>query len=137
MGAKSFLTARLMECWAHGQDVADALGLERSPSERLAHICRLGFITRRWSYVNRGEEMPDVAVRVELEAPGGATWTFGEDDAAETITGPAADFCLVVTQRRHLDDTNLVVDGDAAREWMSKAQIFAGPPTDGPPARRR
>ena len=132
MGAKSFLTARLMECWAHGQDIADALGVERAPTDRLAHICRLGFITRGWSYANRGEEQPAAGVRVELTAPGGATWTFGDDDAPESVVGSAEDFCLVVTQRRHVDDTGLAVFGPAAREWMLKAQAFAGPPTAGP-----
>ena len=71
-------------------------------------------------------------MRVELIAPSGDTWTFGPDDAAESITGPAADFCLVVTQRRHVDDTDLTVVGDAARDWMRKAQAFAGGPTDPP-----
>lgn len=140
MGAKSFLTARLMECWAHGQDVVDALqgaGIpaERPATDRLAHIARLGFITRGWTYANRGEEAPAAPVRVALDAPGGDTWTYGPDDAAESVTGPALDFCLVVTQRRHVDDTDLVVSGDAARDWMHKAQAFAGPPTDGPPVR--
>ncbi len=58
MGSKSFLTARLMECWAHGQNVADAVGVEREPTDRLQHIARLGFNTRGWSYVNRGLEVP-------------------------------------------------------------------------------
>jgi len=132
MGAKSFLTSRLMECWAHGQDVVDAVDGFRQPTDRLAHIARLGFITRGWTYANRGEEAPATPVSVELDAPSGARWAFGPDDAPESVTGPAEDFCLVVTQRRHIDDTTLVTDGDAARDWMEKAQAFAGPPTDGP-----
>jgi len=132
MGAKSFLTARLMECWAHGQDVVDAVGGSRLATDRLAHIARLGFITRGWTYANRGEEAPAAPVRVELDAPSGERWAFGPDDAADVVRGPAEDFCLVVTQRRHVDDTSLEVDGDAARDWMAKAQAFAGPPTDGP-----
>jgi uncharacterized protein (TIGR03084 family) len=135
MGAKSFLTARLMECWAHGQDVVDAVGGSRTPTDRLAHIARLGFITRGWTYANRGDDAPATPVRVVLDAPSGEQWTFGPDDATETIAGPAEDFCLVVTQRRHVDDTALVTDGPAARDWMEKAQAFAGPPTDGPPVR--
>jgi uncharacterized protein (TIGR03084 family) len=133
MGAKSFLTARLMECWAHGQDVVDAVDGSRPATDRLAHIARLGFITRGWTYVNRGEEPPATPVRVVLDAPDGGQWTFGPDDAAESVTGPALDFCLVVTQRRNVDDTALVVTGDAAQDWMRKAQAFAGPATDGPP----
>jgi uncharacterized protein (TIGR03084 family) len=135
MGAKSFLTARLMEAWAHGQDIADAVGAERPPTRRLRHIAQLGFITRGWTYANRGLEMPDASVRVDLRSPSGEVWSFGPDDAAESIEGPALDFCLVTTQRRHVDDTALVVSGPAARDWMEKAQLFAGPPSDGPAAR--
>ena len=135
MGAKSFLTARLMECWAHGQDVADALGVERAATDRLRHVARLGVLTRGWSYVNRGLEPPAGDVRVELTGPSGALWRFGSDDAAGVVTGPALDFCLVVTQRRHPDDTALRVTGDVARDWLERAQAFAGPPTDGPAPR--
>ncbi len=132
MGAKSFLTARLMETWAHGQDIVDAVGASRAPTDRLRHIAQLGYITRGWTYLNRRLEVPDVAVRVELVAPGGGVWQFGPEDAPESVVGPAEDFCLVVTQRRHVDDTDLQVTGDAARDWMLKAQAFAGTPTDGP-----
>ena len=137
MGAKSFLTARLMEAWAHGQDVVDAISIAggdaaREPTDRLRHISQLGFITRGWTYVNRGLDVPPAPVRVELVAPSGDTWRFGPEDASESIVGPALDFCLVTTQRRHVDDTTLVVTGSAARDWMEKAQLFAGPPSDGP-----
>jgi hypothetical protein len=47
------------------------------------------------------------------------------------VTGTALDFCLAVTQRRHLDDTALKVKGPAATEWMSIAQAFAGAPGGG------
>ncbi len=136
MGSKSFLTARLMEAWAHGQDVIDAIGATREPTDRLRHISQLGFITRGWTYINRGLDVPSTPVRVELSAPSGDTWNFGPDDAAESVVGPALDFCLVTTQRRHVDDTALVVDGASARDWMEKAQLFAGPPSDGPPPRQ-
>ncbi|MFP5321278.1 MAG: TIGR03084 family metal-binding protein, partial [Acidimicrobiia bacterium] len=132
MGAKSFVTARLMECWAHGQDVVDAVGGSRPATDRLAHIVRLGVITRGWTYANRGEEPPAAEVRVDLGAPSGERWTFVPARAADVVTGPAEDFCLVVTQRRHVDDTALDVRGPAARDWMEKAQAFAGPPTQRP-----
>jgi uncharacterized protein (TIGR03084 family) len=139
MGSKSFLTARLMEVWAHGQDIIDAVDATREPTDRLRHIAQLGFITRGWTYANRGLDVPSTPVRVELTAPSGDTWSFGPDPstdpAAESIVGPALDFCLVTTQRRHVDDTELVVTGDSARDWMEKAQLFAGPPTDGPAPR--
>jgi uncharacterized protein (TIGR03084 family) len=135
MGAKSFLTARLMETWAHGQDVVDAVGATRPATDRLRHIAQLGVITRGWSYANRGLAAPDAPVHVALTAPSGAAWTWGAADAADRISGPAEDFCLVVTQRRNVADTALQVEGDAAREWMRYAQAFAGAATDGPPPR--
>ena len=134
MSAKSFLTARLMECWAHGQDVVDAVGATRPATDRVRHIAQLGFITRGWTYANRGLEAPATEVRLELEAPSGEALRYGPEHAADVVTGPALDFCLVVTQRRHVDDTALVVRGDAARDWLERAQAFAGPPSDGPRA---
>ncbi len=136
MGAKSFLTARLMECWAHGTDVADALGVHRPATGRLRHIARLGYLTRAWSYVNRGLAAPTVEVRLELHGPDGERWTFGPErgTGVEVVTGPALDFCLVVTQRRHVADTAVRAGGPASADWLGKAQAFAGPPTDGPPA---
>jgi uncharacterized protein (TIGR03084 family) len=134
MGAKSFLTARLMETWAHGVDVVDALGVQRPPSKRLRHVAQLGYITRGWSYSVRGEKAPDGEVRVELSGPSGETWSWGNEDADDTVRGPAEDFCLVVTQRRHLDDTALET-GPLGRHWLVRAQAFAGGPTDGPKPR--
>jgi uncharacterized protein (TIGR03084 family) len=131
MSPASFATARLMEYWAHGQDVADALGVRRTPTARLRHICHLGLRTRGFSYSNRGLTPPDVPVAVELEAPDGSTWTYGEPSAQERVTGTAEDFCLLVTQRRHRGDTALVASGTTAQEWLGIAQCFAGPPGPG------
>ena len=133
MSPASFATARLMEYWAHGQDVADALGVVREPTARLRHICHLGFRTRGFSYVNRGLTPPDEPVAAELTAPDGTTWTFG--DAAQKVTGPALDFCLLVTQRRHRADLDLTAHGAAADSWLDVAQAFAGPPGPGRTAR--
>jgi uncharacterized protein (TIGR03084 family) len=134
MSARSFATARLMETWAHGQDVYDVLDKKRPVSPGLRHIAHLGVKTFGWSFSVRGMEVPDTAVRVELTAPTGAPWTWGDAATAEKIAGPAEDFCLVVTQRRHVDDTALACTGDTARRWMLVAQAFAGPPDNGPPA---
>ncbi len=131
MSAASFLTARLMETWAHGQDVADALGRERTPTDRLRHVAHLGVITRPHSYLVRGLDVPDGDVRVELTLPSGAVRTWGPDDADDLVRGSALDFCLVVVQRRHVDDTELEVRGPAASEWMRVAQAYAGEPGTG------
>ncbi|MBL7173158.1 MAG: TIGR03084 family protein [Desulfobacteraceae bacterium] len=132
MSARSKATARIMETWAHAQDVVDTLGIERGPTDRLRHVVHIGVTTFGWSYVNRGLEVPDVAVRLELISPSGDLWTWGPEDASDSIKGQAEDFCLVVVQRRHMDDTRLEVKGDVARNWMLVAQAFAGPPVDRP-----
>ena len=126
MSALSFATARLMETWAHGQDVADALGIVRVPTDRLRHIAHLGVATFGWSYTVRGMQVPDAPVRVELTSPAGEPWTWGPETAENIVKGPAEDFCLVVVQRRHPADTRLVIKGATAREWMSLAQTYAG-----------
>jgi len=132
MSALSFATARLMETWAHGQDIFDAQKVKRAPTDRLRHIAHLGVTTFGWSHIVRGLEIPQTPVRVELAAPSGELWTWGPEDSSQRITGPAEGFCLVVVQRRHVDDTALETEGDTARDWMLKAQCFAGPPEDGP-----
>ncbi|MEL7155652.1 MAG: TIGR03084 family metal-binding protein [Actinomycetota bacterium] len=129
MSALSFATARLMETWSHGQDVADAVGAAWPVTDRLRHVAHIGVTTRGWSYVNRGMTPPDGPVRVELTAPSGELWTWGPEDAADRVTGLAVDFCLVATQRRHPSDTALVTEGALAEEWIGIAQAFAGPPT--------
>jgi uncharacterized protein (TIGR03084 family) len=131
MAARSFITARLMETWAHGQDIRDALGLAPEVSARLRHVAHIGVRARPFAYATNKRPLPDVEVRVELSAPDATVWAWGSDAAEDIVRGPAVDFCLVVTQRRHVADTSLVVQGSAAKEWMSIAQAFAGPPGPG------
>ena len=133
MGLASSITARLMETWAHAQDIYDALGLDREPTGRLRHVVHIGIGARAYSFAVHGQPLPDAPIRVELAAPDGSQWSWGPADAADRVTGPALDFCLVVTQRRNLADTGLQVTGPAAAEWITIAQAFAGAPTDGRP----
>jgi uncharacterized protein (TIGR03084 family) len=141
MSAASSLTARIMETWAHTQDIADALGVTREPTSRLRHVAHIGVGARAFSYAVHGQTPPQTPVRVELTGPDGDVWTWDREDVPDRVTGPALDFCLLVTQRRHRDDLALVIEGPAATEWMSIAQAFAGaagtgrPP--GKPAERR
>jgi uncharacterized protein (TIGR03084 family) len=130
MAARSFITARLMETWAHGQDVVDALGATREPTARLRHVAHIGVRARPFSYAVNGMTLPEGDVRVSLRAPDGSLWEWGES-TVDTVRGESLDFCLVVTQRRNVADTSLVVEGDGAREWISIAQAFAGPPGGG------
>ena len=129
MSTLSFATARLMETWSHGQDVADTVGVAWPATERLRHVCHIGVTTRGWSYMVRGRDIPTEPVHVALTAPSGEVWTWGSDDAADKITGSAEEFCLVATQRRKPADTSLQTEGPLAAEWLSIAQAFAGEPT--------
>jgi uncharacterized protein (TIGR03084 family) len=131
MSPASFVTARLMETWAHGQDVVDALGQDRPATGRLRSVAEIGVRARPFSYAVRGLPMPEGPVRVELRGPDGEQWTWGPADAGDVVRGTALDFCLLVTQRRHRDDLDLVVTGPAAEEWTAIAQAFAGPPGAG------
>ncbi|MFG2128841.1 TIGR03084 family metal-binding protein [Streptomyces sp. NPDC048751] len=133
MSAASMATARLMETWAHGLDVAAALGVERTPGDRLRHIARLGVRTRDFAYGVHGLEPPADEFRVELTAPSGDLWTYGPEHATQRVTGPALDFCLLVTQRAHRADLALRAEGPDADRWLDIAQAFAGPPGTGRP----
>jgi uncharacterized protein (TIGR03084 family) len=131
MSAVSFATARLMETWAHGQDIVDALGLQRTPTDRLRHVATIGVLARPFSYRINDREPPTADVRVELTSPSGVIWTWGDPQAPDRISGDALDFCLIVTQRRHPSDTGLHIEGVIANGWMQIAQAFAGAPGSG------
>jgi uncharacterized protein (TIGR03084 family) len=133
MTPASAATARLMETWAHGEDISLALRSPRMPTRRLRHVAWLGMRTLGYGFLVHGRAAPTDPVYVELQAPDGGTWAFGPPDAADRVTGPAIDFCLLVTQRRHRDDLELSATGPVADEWLDVAQAFAGPPGRGRP----
>jgi uncharacterized protein (TIGR03084 family) len=127
MTPASSVTARLMETWAHGEDIVDALGGNRAATGRLRHVADLGIRALPYSYAVNDLPPPTDTIMVALTAPDGAVWSWGLTDAVNRVEGNALDFCRVVTQRRHPDDTSLVVTGPVARQWISIAQAFAGP----------
>ena len=131
MSAASMATARLMETWAHGLDVADALAVTREPTARLRHIARLAVRTRDYAYLVRGETPPAEPFRVEVNGPDGTLWTFGPEGANQRVTGPALDLCLLATQRRHRSDLALRAEGSDTDRWLDIAQAFAGLPGPG------
>ncbi|MFJ1619931.1 TIGR03084 family metal-binding protein [Streptomyces sp. NPDC088190] len=127
MGVASMATARIMETWAHGQDIADALGATRTPTARLRHVARIGVRARDYAYLVRGIKAPEEEFRVELHSPDGELIAFGPPDAPQRVTGPLVDFCLLVTQRAHRDDLAVRAVGPDADQWLGIAQAFAGP----------
>ena len=138
MSAASMATARLMETWAHGLDVADALGVKRPATARLRSIAHIGVRTRNYAFAINGLTPPPDPFRVELRAPdwapslrGDSTWVWGPEDAVQRITGSAEDFCMLVTQRRPHSALDVHATGKDAERWLSIAQAFAGPPGPG------
>ena len=131
MSPTSMATARYMETWAHGLDVADALGVEVQPHDRVRHVVHIGVRTRGFSFVNAGLEAPTAEVLVSLVSPGGETWEYGDPAAEQRVTGSAWDFALLVTQRRHRRDLDVHAVGPDADRWLDLAQAFAGPSGSG------
>ena len=131
MRPTTLATARIMETWAHAQDVFDALGVRREPTARLRHVAHLAVRTRDFAYALNGRTPPAEEFRVELRAPGGGTWTWGPGDATQRVTGSAHDFCLLAAQRRHRDDVDVTAYGPDADAWLDIIQAFAGPPGPG------
>jgi uncharacterized protein (TIGR03084 family) len=127
MSPTSMATARYMETWAHGLDVAEALGVAVQPHDRVRHVVHLGVRTRGFSFASNGLAAPTEEVRVELVASSGDLWEYGDPGAAQRVAGPAWDFALLVTQRRHRADLALTAEGEVADRWLDVAQAFAGP----------
>ncbi|MFJ3338692.1 TIGR03084 family metal-binding protein [Streptomyces sp. NPDC086766] len=123
--------AGIMELFGHGQDIADALGARREPTDRLRHLAEFAFLTRDFGYQARGMTAPSEPFRFELTAPSGEIWRIGPDDATQTVSGPAHDFCLLVTRRRHRDDLALSATGRDADQWLDIAQAYRGPAGEG------
>jgi uncharacterized protein (TIGR03084 family) len=132
MGVRMFTTARLMETWAHGQEVYDLVGATRAPTDRLRHVATIGVKTFGWTFANRRLEPPGPPPYVRLVAPSGAIWEWNAPSETDCVRGDALEFCQVVAQTRNVADTQLEVVGPVATRWMSIAQCFAGPPVDPP-----
>lgn len=123
--------AGMMELFGHGQDVADALGVSRPATDRLGHLVFFAVRTWDFGYLARGRQAPDVTFRFEITAPSGTLWTFGPADAEQVISGPALDFCLLVTRRRHPADLAVKAVGPDAEQWLELAQAYRGPAGSG------
>lgn len=131
MSPASMATARFMETWAHSLDVYDALGKRPEPTDRIKHVAHLGVRTRNFAFGVHELEPPAEEFRIELTAPSGELWLWGPDDAEQRVSGSAFEFCLLVTQRIHREDTDLHAQGADAEKWLTIAQAFAGPPGEG------
>ena len=133
MSVRSSITARLMETWSHSQAAFDLFRVERQETDRIKNVAVLGINTFGWTFVNRGETVPEPKPYVNLTGPSGAIWEWNEPSNEERIEGSGLEFCQVVTQTRSIGDTTLKVTGSIATKWMAVAQCFAGP-VNPPPA---
>jgi len=129
--AGALASAGLMELFAHGQDIADTLGIGIERTDRVRHL--VSFAVRNWEfgYLMRGFTPPGRRFRFELAAPSGQLWEYGPDDATQSVSGPAVDFCLLTTRRRHRSDLGLIASGPDAERWLDIAQAYRGAPGPG------
>jgi uncharacterized protein (TIGR03084 family) len=119
-------SAGMMELFGHGQDIADALGVQRQHTDRIRFLAEFAVRTWDFGYLARGLTAPEVEFGYDLVAPSGAIWHLGAEDAAQRVSGPAVDFCLLVTRRRHREDLSLKATGVDANHWLSIAQAYRG-----------
>jgi uncharacterized protein (TIGR03084 family) len=129
--AAALAGAGLMEVFAHGQDIADALGVRIERTDRIRHLVNFAVGNWQFGYLMRGLTPPGRQFRFMLTAPSGASWELGPDDATECVTGPAVDFCLLATRRRHRADLALNASGPEADRWLDIAQAYRGNPGPG------
>ena len=126
MRAPSLITARLMETWAHGLDVREALGLPIVDTDRLRHVAWLGYRALPYAFSFAGREPPPGDLRVELTSPADdETWEYGPPDAPNRITGPAGEFCRLFAHRVTREDARrLTAEGDGAVAALEVARAF-------------
>lgn len=123
--------AGVTEAFAHGQDIRDTVGASRPADADLRVVCEFAYHTRAFGYEVRGREVPEEPLTFELTGPQGEQWTIGDQPPVNVVRGPAEDFALLVTRRRHVDDLDLEGSSDLARDWMTVAQAYRGPAGEG------
>jgi uncharacterized protein (TIGR03084 family) len=125
MAAQTLATTRLSECWIHTDDVAEALGIELPPTDRLRHIARLAWRTVPYAFARSGRDAPG-PVAFELVGPNGDRWDFEPMEPPVTvIRGDAFDLCRVAAQRVQPADTSLVGDGPDADTVLALVRTYA------------
>jgi uncharacterized protein (TIGR03084 family) len=125
LSARTLATTRLAETWIHTGDVAEALGVELAPTERLRHIARLAWRTLPYAFARDGRELAG-PVELDLTGPGGAPWHFVPDDEPVTrVRGDGVELCLVAARRVDPAETGLVAEGPDARAVLELVRTYA------------
>jgi len=125
LSVRTLVTTRLAETWIHTGDVADGLGIELQPKERLQHVARLAWRTLPYAFSRAGRDLAG-PVAFELRGPTGNEWRFTPDQPAlTTIHGQGADLCLVAARRAEPNDTSLTGDGPDAAAVLELVRTYA------------
>ena len=125
LSLQTLATTRLSECWIHTDDIADALGVELQPTDRLRYIARLAWRTLPYAF-QRAEMTMHGPVAMDLVGPNGEQWRFDPDRAAvTTIRGSATEFCGVAGRRLDPAATNLVATGADAEAVLRLVRTYA------------
>jgi uncharacterized protein (TIGR03084 family) len=126
MKRQSFVTARLMEHWAHGLDIRAAAGIEAVDTARLRHVAWICYNALPYAFGVANVTAPDGhTLRVDLTGPNGEAWSYGPADATDVITGPAGIWCRRATQRIPPREASaLTAQGPLAELAIQHARAF-------------
>ena len=122
MSARTFATFRLMETWAHGLDIYQALDIAVEDTARIRHVCWLGWKTLPYAFKAAGLDY--TPIRVEVIGPGYAKWVYGPDDAENVIKGSASEWARIAVRRVSPAAVSLKVTGEAAHKALEVAQAY-------------
>lgn len=125
MSIATAVTARIMETFAHGHDITEALGAPFAPSSRLRHIADLAWRARHYSFAQNGLDQPAGSIQLEVTGVDGCRWTWGPDDSENRVTADALDFALLATRRRRRSESTAVAEGEDAERWLDIVQAYA------------
>jgi uncharacterized protein (TIGR03084 family) len=134
MSARAFATVRLMETWAHGLDIKDAMeGLltysedEDDPTTdtpRIRHVAWLAHRMLPFAFAQAGEEYPESGIRLELMGPSYSRWVFGPEDAGDIIKGIAGEWCRIAVHRMESTASSLKTEGDKAETAIKVVRTY-------------
>lgn len=125
LSARTLATTRLAEAWIHSGDVADALGVRLTSTDRLRPIARLAWRTLPYAFTASGRMMSG-PVACRLLAPDGRPWDFLPDaPAVTTICGPADEFCAVAARRVDPARTGLYGEGPDVAAVLALVRTYA------------
>ncbi len=125
LSARTLAATRLSECWIHTGDVANALGVELMPTDRLRHVARLAWRTLPYAFARSGAELAG-SVGFELVGPSGARWDFGLDEHPVTVvSGRGVELCEVAGRRRDPAATALRATGPDSEAVLRLVRTYA------------